>query len=195
MKRLVQKLEGLKGEKINPAHVKKILADVDFNGLDYKDYMEGKDLGEYNRIRISEDPLQVFLTTWPPQFLLPIHQHKNFWGYVIPLEGIVAETIYGYAPRKKKVFLHPTKTYKKGEIIYEPYNVIHKLQNTSPLDVTISIHIYYPPTFSYKGTMIFDAQNRKLAFLNEKARMLSWDLPEDQYDKVMKEAYDVEKLW
>ncbi len=195
MKNLVQKLEGLKGKKIDPALVKKVLAEFDFKSLDYKDYLEGKDMGEYNRIRISEDPLQIFLMTWPPQFLLPIHQHKNFWGYVIPIEGIVAETIYGYAPRKKKVFLHPTKTYKQGEIIYEPYNVIHKLQNTSPLDITVSIHIYYPPTFNYTGTMIFDAQNRKMAVLNEKASQLSWDLPEDHYDSVLDQAYDVEKLW
>ncbi len=195
MKHFVQKLAQLKGQKIDPALVKKVLSEIDFKALDYKDYLEGKDMGVYNRISIIEDPMQVFLMTWPPQFLLPIHQHKNFWGYVIPLEGIVAETIYGYAPRKKKVFLHPTKTYKEGEIIYEPYNVIHKLQNTSPLDVTISIHIYYPPTINYKGTMIFDAQNRKMAVLNEKAESLSWDLPEDQYDSVMEEAYDVEKLW
>ncbi len=195
MKHLVQKLEQLKGQKIDPALVKKALSDIDFKAVDYKDYLEGKDMGEYNRIRISEDPMQVFLMTWPPQFLLPIHQHKNFWGYVIPLEGIVAETVYGYAPRKKKVFLHPTKTYKEGEIIYEPYNVIHKLQNTSPLDVTISVHIYYPPTFNYKGTMILDAQNRRMAFLNEKAESLSWDLPEDHYDSVIEKAYDVEKLW
>ncbi len=195
MKDLIQKLNNLEEKKIEPNRVKKILNETDLGKLSYKEYTEGKDMSIYNRIKISDSPLQVYIMTWPPQFLLPIHQHRNFWGYVIPLEGIVAETIYGYAPRKKKVFLHPTKTYKPGEIIYEPYNVIHKLQNTSPLEPTISLHIYYPPYYNYKGTMIFDAQNRKMAVLSEKAEMLSWDLPPDNYESVLENAYDVEKLW
>ncbi len=195
MKNLLHRLKKLEGKEIRPGLVRKVLSEVDLAGLSYRDYLEGYDLDNYNRIKLCDSPFQVFIMTWPPQFLLPIHQHKNFWGFVIPLEGIVAETIYGYAPRKKKVFLHPTKTYKQVEIIYQPYNVIHKLQNTSPIEPTISLHIYYPPSYNYKGTMIFDAQNRKLAVLNEKAPMLSWDLPADNYDSVLEEAYDVKKLW
>ncbi|MGM0573958.1 MAG: cysteine dioxygenase, partial [Bacteroidota bacterium] len=195
MKNLLNVLENIDTSNIKPKVVREVLQSVDLKNLSYKSYLEGYDLGQYNRIRLSDKHLQVFLMTWPPQFLLPIHQHKNFWGFVIPLEGIVSETIYGYAPRKKKVYLHPTKTYKPGEIIYEPYNVIHKLQNTSPLDTTVSLHIYYPPSMGYKGTMIFDAQNRRMAVLNEKAKALSWDLPEDHYDSILEDAYDVEKLW
>ncbi len=195
MEKLIKTLEALKGKKIDPALVRKALSAIDMKEVSYNPYLKGKDLSVYNRIKISDDPLQVFLMTWPPQFLLPIHQHRNFWGYVIPMKGIVAETVYGFAPRKKKIFLHPTKTYKPGELIYEPYNIIHKLQNTSPLEPTISIHIYYPPTFDYKGTMIFDAQNRRLAILNEKARMLGWDLPADHYESITEDAYEVEKLW
>ncbi len=195
MKHLIEALKKLEGQNIEQNLVRKALSGIDFTKLSYRQYLDGKNLEEYNRIKIRDEPLQVFLMTWPPQFMLPIHQHKNFWGFVIPLEGIVAETIYGYAARKKKVFLHPTKTFKPGELIYEPYNVIHKLQNTSPLDACISLHIYHPPFYNYNGTLIFDAQNRKLAVLNEKASMLSWALPADHYDSVMENAYEVEKLW
>lgn len=195
MKQVLQSLNELRGMEIDPANTMKAISAIDLKNLDYKPYLEGCDLSRYNRIKVNDSPMQVFLMTWPPQFLLPIHQHKNFWGYVIPLQGIVAETIYGYAARKKKVYLHPTKTHKPGEIIYEPYNVIHKLQNTSPLEPTISLHIYYPPSYNYDGTLIFDAQNRRLAVLNEKAPALSWDLPDDNYHEVHEEAYDVEKLW
>ncbi len=195
MKHLLEAIKKLEGQNIEPNLIRKALSDVSFTNISYKEYLDGHDMKTYNRIKVCDEPLQVFLMTWPPQFLLPIHQHKNFWGFVIPLEGIVAETIYGYAARKKKIFLHPTKTYKPGELIYEPYNVIHKLQNTSPIDTCISLHIYHPPFYNYKGTMIFDAQNRKLAVLNEKASMISWDLPADHYDSIVDDAYDVEKLW
>ena len=195
MKQVLQALNQLQGKEIDPANAMKVIADIHYKDVDYEKYLEGHDSMAYNRIKINDSPMQVFLMTWPPQFLLPIHQHKNFWGYVIPLKGIIAETVYGYAARKKKIYLHPTKTYKPGEIIYEPYNVIHKLQNTSPLEPTISLHIYYPPFYNYDGTLIFDAQNRRLAVLNEKAPALSWDLPADNYHEVTEDAYDVEKLW
>lgn len=195
MKNLLQSLEQLEGKKLTPSNTNSLLSKMDFTKLDYKSYLEGHSMEEYTKIKITDQPMQVFLMIWPPQFLLPIHQHNNFWGYVVPLKGIVGETIYGYASRKKKVFLHPTKTFKPGEIIYEPYNVIHKLQNTSPLEPTLTLHIYYPPFYDYKGTLIFDAQNRRLAVLNEKATRLSWDLPPDNYDRIEENAYDVEKLW
>ncbi len=195
MKELLQALNNLEGKTIEPNIVREALSGINFSKLSYQEYLENCDMDTYSRIKVCDKPLQVFLMIWPPQFLLPIHQHNNFWGYVIPLQGIVAETVYGYAPRKKKVFLHPTKTHKTGEIIYEPYNVIHKLQNTSPLEPTVSLHIYYPPVYDYKGTLIFDAQNRRLAVLNEKATKLSWDLPEDNYESILENAYDVEKLW
>ncbi len=195
MKELLQLLSNLEGKKIEPTLVQEVLQQIDFKKIDYKQYLQGHDLSKYNKILVSESPLQVFIMSWPPQFLLPIHQHNNFWGYVIPLQGVVAETLYGFAPRKRKIYLHPTKTFKPGEIIYEPFNAIHKLQNTSPLEGTISLHIYYPAKYDYKGTMIFDAQNRRLAVLNEKAPGLSWDLPIDNYEIIEESAYDVEKLW
>lgn len=195
MKQVLQALNHLKPGSIDPTSTMKAISAIDLKNIAYKEYLEGYQLENYSRIKISDSPMQVYLMIWPPQFLLPIHQHKNFWGYVIPLQGIVSETIYGYAARKKKVYLHPTKTHKPGDIIYEPFNVIHKLQNTSPLEPTISLHIYYPPVYNYDGTLIFDAQNRRLAVLNEKATGLSWDLPADHYKKVVEDAYDVEKLW
>lgn len=195
MENLIKALESLEGQEIIPTVAMKAISSLDIKALCYKEYLNDYDEGVYNRIKIMDTPMQVFLMTWPPQFLLPIHEHKNFWGYVIPLKGIVAETIYGYAARKKKVYLHPTKTHKPGDIIYEPYNVIHKLQNTSPLESSITIHIYYPPFYNYDGTLLFDAQNRRLAILNEKAERLSWDLPADHYQKIIENAYDVEKLW
>lgn len=195
MKQVLQVLNELKEGAIDPNAVMNALSSIDFKSISYDEYLDGCNLDEYNCIKMNNSPMQVFLTTWPPQFFFPIHQHKNFWGYVVPLQGIVAETVYGYAARKKKVYLHPTKTHKPFDIIYEPFNVIHKLQNTSPLESTISLHIYYPPFYNYDGTMIFDAQNRRLAVLNEKAESLSWELPADQYKKIVEDAYSVEKLW
>lgn len=195
MKEIIQALQSLKGKEIEPNIVRQTLYAINLKKLVIDKEIKDLKKDEFNRRMITNDPMQIFLMTWPPQFFYPIHQHANFWGFVIPIKGVLSETIYGYAPNKRKVFIHPTKTFNKGELIYEPYNVIHKLQNASPIDKLITLHLYYPPDYSFKGTTIFDAKNRKLAVLNEKANNISWDLPSDHYELLAEDAYDLEKLW
>jgi len=195
MKKLLQALEALKGKPIDSNLLRQTLESLDLKRLNVKEEMKQLDRTKFHRITLMEDPVQVFLMNWPPQFFYPIHQHKNFWGFVIPIEGFLSETLYGHAPNKRKVFVHPTKTFKEGELIYEPLNVIHKLQNTSPIQSMVTLHVYFPPDYGFEGTMIFDAKNRRLAVLNAQAEDLDWNLPADRFERIEEEAYDVEKLW
>ena len=195
MKEILDALHALKGQKIEPNLVRQVLESLQFRNIHLGDFFEDISSKDLERKMLSKDPLEVFLLRWPPQFFYPIHQHDNFWGFVIPLKGILSETLYGHAPNKRKVFIHPTKTFREGEIIYEPYKVIHKLQNTSPLETLITLHVYYPPEYNFDGTHIFDAKNRRLAVLNDKAETISWDLPADHYERMEDDAYELEKLW
>ena len=195
MKKLLQQLKALEGKKIEPNVVRELIRSHDLRTLEYESYLEGQDLTGYNRIPLLEEPVQAFIMVRPPQHNLAIHHHNNFWGFIVPLQGIVAETIYRYDQPKKKVYIHPTKTFSKGDYIYEPFNVLHKLQNTSPIDPAITFHVRYPSVYNYTGTMIIDAKNRRLAVLNEKATQIGWDLPADHYERIEEEAYDLEKLW
>lgn len=195
MEKLLNDLKALAGKKIEPNLVRKTILKHDIKKLEYADYIKGADFTTYNRIPLFEEPLQAFIMIRPPQHSLPIHHHNNFWGFIVPLQGVVAETVYNYDAPKHKVFIHPTKTFSKGEYIYEPFNVLHKLQNNSPLEPAITFHVRYPSVYNYTGTMIIDAKNRRLAILSDKATEVGWDLPEDHYQKVMENAYELEKLW
>jgi predicted metal-dependent enzyme (double-stranded beta helix superfamily) len=195
MKEILDALRAMKGQQIEPNLIRQVLETLQLRNLNVDEYVKKLSGEALEREIILKDPVEAFILKWPPQFFYPIHQHSNFWGFVVPLQGILSETLYGYAPNKRKVFIHPTKTFRAGEIVYEPYKVIHKLQNTSPIESLITLHVYYPPVYNFKGTSIFDAKNRRLAILNEKAETLSWDLPEDQYESIEENAYDLEKLW
>ena len=195
MNQIKKALQALKGKEIDPNMVRQSLESINFKTIRPEDMFTKDDLDVQGRYMIMDDLFQVYFMVWAPQFFFPIHQHNNFWGFVIPIKGVLSETIYGYAPNKRKVFIHPTKSFKSGELIYEPSNVIHKLQNASPIEELITLHIYYPPTYNFKDTKIFDAKNRTLAVLNEKAQTLAWDLPEDHYEMIQEDAYDLEKLW
>lgn len=195
MKELLNDLKSLEGKKIEPNIVREIIVSHNLKKLRYKEYLKGADMKGYTRISLLEEPVQAFIMIRPPQHHLPIHHHNNFWGYIIPLSGVVSETMYNYDNVKKKVYIHPTKTYSKGEYIFEPFNLLHKLQNTSPIDPAITFHIRYPSIYNYSGTMIIDAKNRRMAILSDKAERVGWDLPEDHYQKLEENAYDLEKLW
>ena len=195
MKKLLQDLKSLEVGKIEPNAIRELIRSHDLRNLNYEPYLESQELTGYHRIPLMEEPVQAFIMIRPPQHNLAIHHHNNFWGFIVPLKGMVAETIYRYDQPKRKVYIHPTKTYTKGDYIYEPFNVLHKLQNNSPIDPAITFHIRYPSVYDYSGTMIIDAKNRRLAFLSKKATEIGWDLPADYYEKIEEEAYDLEKLW
>ncbi len=195
MEELLQDLRALKEQDIEPNLVRKTLLSHDLRNLQYQQYLQGADMSRYHRIPLIDEPLQAFIMIRPPQHHLPIHQHNNFWGFIIPLEGIVSETMYNYDTTKGKVYIHPTKTYSIGEYIYEPFNLLHKLQNTSPIDPAITFHVRYPNKYDYDGTMILDAKNHKMAILSHKASRVGWDLPQDHYQSMEENAYELEKLW
>ncbi len=195
MKKLLLLLNKISETSINSNLVKSLLDKVDFADIDYKAFTSGYNLKQYNKIIVKNKPLQVFIVTWPPQATLPVHQHNKYWGYITVLEGTVSESLYSYDEKKKILSIHPSRSMKKGETIYEPLNIIHQLTNPSPLDVSISLHLYYPTNYDYDGTLIFDIENKKLAELNKKAPNVSWNHPDEFYKKIEADAFEISKLW
>ena len=195
MENLLSSLSKVSETSINSNIIKNILEKTDIKNINYKDYISGYDLSKYNKIVIKSKPLKIFLVTWPSQSILPIHQHNKYWGYIAVLKGLISESLYSYDDNDKVLSIHPSRSMKRGEIIYEPLNIIHQLTNPSPLDVSISLHLYYPPNYDYEGTMMFDAENKKLAELTKDAPCVSWNHPDKFYKRLEENAFEVAKLW
>ncbi len=195
MKRVLEKLEKLDPEKIEPNILKITLNSIDFAQVDYMSFLEGKSFEEYTRVYIMESPLRVFLNIWPAQHQLPVHQHNNFWGYIAVLKGLLTETSFVFEEEKSQLSCHPPKNYRKGEVIFEPLNGIHHIQNPSPSKPLVTAHFYYPSIMDYNGVRIFDIKKKRMALLNEKATYISWNHPKEYYTKIDKKAFTVENLW
>ncbi|MFN3555334.1 MAG: hypothetical protein ACK4VN_05150 [Bacteroidales bacterium] len=195
MEKVLEKLRKLEGKEIEPNILKMTLNKFDFSQIDYMSYLQGRELDEYFRVVIMDGPIRVFLTVWPAQHQLVPHQHNNFWGYIAVLKGLLTETSFVFDPEDNKLSCHPPKSFRKGEVIFEPLNVIHHLQNPSPSKPLVTVHFYYPAVYNYDGVMIFDIRNRRLAELNEKAPAVSWEHPADYYRRVEENAFDVVNLW
>ncbi len=195
MKKLLLSLNKISETSINSTLIKNFLEKIDFTALNYKDAISGYDLKQYNKIIIKNKPIQVFMVTWPPQVSLPIHQHNKYWGYIAILEGTISESLYSFDKEKKILNVHPSRSIKKGEIIYEPYNIIHQLTNPSPIDISISLHFYYPTDYDYDGTLMFDIENKKIAELNKDAPIISWNHPDKFYKRFEDNAFQISKMW
>ncbi len=195
MKKVLEKLSKLSEKEIEPNILKTTLDTFDFAQVDYMSYLEGIDLQQYKRIYIMEKPLRVFLNIWPSQFQLSTHQHNNFWGYIAVLKGLLTETSFVFSTEDKILSCHPPKSYRKGEVVFEPLNVIHHLQNPSPSKPLVTAHFYFPPVYDYNGVIIFDLKSKKIAELNAKAPGISWEHPDDHYNKIEDNAFEVVNLW
>lgn len=195
MKNVLERIKMLKPEALEPNRLREVLQEIDFSQVDYEPFLEGFDTQEYNRITLLDAPLKVFITTWPSQYYLPAHRHNHFWGYITVLKGLLTETTFAFDADQNKLFCHPPKSFKKGELIFEPMNTTHHLQNPSPSKPLITLHFYFPAKYNYDGVLIFDIKNRRIAELNDKARRISWDLGAECYRRVEDSSFDVENLW
>lgn len=195
MKKVIEKLKQLENKEIEPNILKTTLNAFDFASVDYMSYLGDDPMDSYRRVYIIESPIKVFLTVWPAEHQLPAHQHNNFWGYIAVLKGLLTETSFVFDPDDAQLSCHPPKSYRKGEVIFEPSNGIHHLQNPSPSKPLVTAHFYYPPIYDYNGVMIFDIKNRRIAELSEKAPGISWEHPKDHYKQIEEDAFSVLNLW
>ncbi len=195
MEKVLEKLKKLDPDKIEPNILKTTLNTIDFAQVDYYSYLNDVSFENYSRIFIMKSPLRVFLNIWPSQHQLPVHQHNNFWGYIAVLKGLLTETSFVFEEEEKKLSCHPPKNYRKGEVIFEPLNGIHHIQNPSPSKPLVTAHFYHPPIMSYNGVRIFDIKKKKMAWMSEKAPGVSWQHPKDYYSKIERNAFSVVNLW
>ncbi|MFW5706321.1 MAG: hypothetical protein ACOC12_00240 [Bacteroidota bacterium] len=195
MEKILNKLKKLGTQEIEPNILKITLNGFDFANVDYMQYLDESKFDTYHRVVIMDEPIRVFLNVWPPEYQLPAHQHNNFWGYIAVLKGLLTETSFVYDADDAQLSCHPPKSFRKGEVIFEPLNVIHHLQNPSPSKPLVTAHFYYPPVYNYNGVMVFDIKNRRVAELNEKAPGVSWNHPSDYYVRIEEDAFSVVNLW
>jgi quercetin dioxygenase-like cupin family protein len=195
MEKVLEKLRKLESKVIEPNILKMTLGTFDFSNVQYMQYLDETKFDQYHRVYIMEAPMRVFLTVWPPQSQLSAHQHNNFWGYIIVLKGLLTETPFVFEPEASQLSCHPPKSYGKGEVIFEPRNIIHHLQNPSPSKPLVTAHIYYPPVYDYKGVLMFDIRKKRIVELNEKAPGISWEHPDDYYARSKEDAFTVVNLW
>lgn len=68
----------------------------------------------YIRIKLLNNPFDVYLMVWLELVSSAVHEHNNFWGYVLILEGEAEESVYSFD--EKQLVLLGNQNFSEGEL-------------------------------------------------------------------------------
>lgn len=137
----------------------------------------------YTRMPIYSGKFVAIIMIWGIDNASAIHDHKNYDGNIKVLKGTLVEVSY----RENSNFIEYDSAQKADakQVFPEEYEGIHSIVNTSD-EISVSLHVYRTEQLHLEGVRIFDTVGRKIAYLSDKAKSCSWNLPEDSYSKIVK---------
>ena len=115
-------------QKISFESLGKFVESIDFNNLNYQEYIVNPDHdGDYGRNIIELNPFECVLINWPPGVESSVHHHQGLFGHVLVLEGALDNI--SYREDNNKLIEFKSEKYISNGIMPEEDGVIHKLAN------------------------------------------------------------------
>jgi hypothetical protein len=158
-----------------------------FDSLIEKETISGVPHSEYLRIPVHTGNCVAILMIWGINGGTAIHGHGGIVGTVIVIKGIVREERFRFSGTD--VELVSSKIHVPGDVLEEDQETIHSIFNPEET-WSVTLHIYNTHLNSLSGTIMYDAENKRVGILNNLAKTTSWKedtksflaiIPFDQY--------------
>tara|TARA_B100000035_G_C20997742_1_gene553327 strand:- start:149 stop:1525 length:1377 start_codon:yes stop_codon:yes gene_type:complete len=180
-------------QKISFESLGKFVESIDFNKLNYQEYIVNPDHdGDYGRNIIELNPFECVLINWPPGVESSVHHHQGLFGHVLVLEGAL-ENI-SYREENNKLIEFKSEKYISNGIMPEEDGVIHKLANRNLEKRAITLHFYYPAIESFEGMRIFNLENESIGILSEHAKTAKWNNSANQFKEIKQKAFKYQSI-
>ena len=180
-------------QKISFESLGKFVESIDFNNLNYQEYIVNPDHdGDYGRNIIELNPFECVLINWPPGVESSVHHHQGLFGHVLVLEGAL-ENI-SYREENNKLIEFKSEKYISNGIMPEEDGVIHKLANRNLEKRAITLHFYYPAIESFEGMRIFNLENESIGILSEHAKTAKWNNSANQFKEIKQKAFKYQSI-
>ena len=180
-------------QKISFESLGKFVESIDFNNLNYKEYVVNPDHdGDYGRNIIELNPFECVLINWPPGVESSVHHHQGLFGYVLVLEGALDNI--SYREDNNKLIEFKSEKYISNGIMPEEDGVIHKLANRNLEKRAITLHFYYPAIESFEGMRIFNLENESIGILSEHAKTAKWNNSANQFKEIKQKAFKYQSI-
>ena len=180
-------------QKISFESLGKFVESIDFNNLNYKEYVVNPDHdGDYGRNIIELNPFECVLINWPPGVESSVHHHQGLFGHVLVLEGALDNI--SYREDNNKLIEFKSEKYISNGIMPEEDGVIHKLANRNLEKRAITLHFYYPAIESFEGMRIFNLENESIGILSEHAKTAKWNNSASQFKEIKQKAFKYQSI-
>lgn len=136
----------------------------------------------FMKIPVYHGEFVAVLKIWGVNNYSAIRNHSNYDAKIKVLKGSLTEATY----RENSNFIEyaSKSTARTGDIINHEQPDITSMINNSE-EIAVSIQVYKTPKLKLKGVKIFDTETRRIAFLSDEAKVCSWNLPPDHYEKII----------
>ena len=136
----------------------------------------------FMRIPVYHDEFVAALKIWGTNNDSAIRDHSNYDAKIKVLKGSLTEVSY----RENSNFIEydSKATARTGDLLVEQQGDINSIINNSQ-GISVSIHVYRTPKLKLEGVRIFDTEKRRIAILSAEAKACSWNLPENNYQKII----------
>ncbi len=180
-------------QKISFESLGKFVESIDFNNLNYQEYIVNPDHeGDYGRNIIVLNPFECVLINWPAGVESSVHHHQGLFGYVLVLEGALDNI--SYREENNKLIEFKSEKYISNGIMPEEDGVIHKLANRNLEKRAITLHFYYPAIESFEGMRIFNLENESIGILSKHAKTAKWNNNANQFKEIKQKAFKYQSI-
>lgn len=183
-KLLLEAIENLKSKDVDYQEVASELFKFDYEDYDAAFNISKMDVPgkSYVRVPIYANNCCAIMMLWGVNNKAAIHDHLNYDGLIKVLKGNLTEI--SYSEDGNFIKYEGEGVASEGAVFPEDLGGIHSIVNNFP-GVSVSLHVYHTPQTSLNGVRLFDMENKKIGYLNEKATSCSWNLPEECFEKII----------
>jgi cysteine dioxygenase len=190
MEEFLNAFSSLKAEDLEYDRLKEKIIDADPFAQGFNEIgLSNPEPGAYSRKKILSVPLEITIVKWPSAGESAIHSHRDFWGFVAVIDGIIENMQYDWEGKVLKQ--KSTDLFSTGALIPEPSGVIHKISNIGN-DPALTLHFYFPALDSFEGMKIFDLDKKRIGILGKKAWSASWNQPSENFYSIENDSFETE---
>jgi len=161
---------GLNSEDVDVKHLEELMHDYISKDSEWQKYAFADLSRGYTRNLVDEGngKSNLLVLVWTPGKGSPIHDHADAHCLMKVLKGSLKETRFTFPQDSTAPKVIKETLYKENEVTYMADELgLHRISNTDPNSIAVSLHLYTPPNAAKEGCHIFDENTGKRSHVTQ----------------------------
>ncbi|KAF2139620.1 uncharacterized protein K452DRAFT_275050 [Aplosporella prunicola CBS 121167] len=177
LSRVLGPSSGIDSDDVDPEQLKEIMKNYVSKSAEWERYALGDKSRNYTRNLVDKGngKSNLLILVWTPGKGSMIHDHANAHCVMKVLKGSLRETLYEWPDQALAAQGKPAPPMIKKETVYHENQVtymsdqlgLHRISNSDPENIAVSLHLYTPPHAEHFGCQIFDERTGKASHVSQ----------------------------